>query len=58
MRSFKKILLTAGIFLLIVSLLSAFFIGCYLHGENFHYPDGLERDEIIEELVRSYMATH
>ena len=43
MRSFKKILKTAAIFLLAVILLSAFFIGCYLSGENYYYQDNRER---------------
>lgn len=46
MQNFKRIAKTVGIFLLMVGLLSAFFIACYLKGENFHYQDGLERDEI------------
>lgn len=50
MRSFKKILKTAGVFLLLVSLLSAFFIGCYLRGENYHYQDGRERDACAGRL--------
>lgn len=54
MRNFKKILKTVGIFLLAVAVLSAFFIECYLRGENFHYQDGLEREELsgkVELLV-------
>ena len=50
MRSFKKILKTVGIFFLIVSLLSAFFITCYLKGENYHYQDGRERDAVAGSL--------
>jgi hypothetical protein len=51
MQSFKKIMMTVGIFLLIVSLLSAFFIGCYLRGENYHYQDGRERDEVAGSVT-------
>lgn len=51
MRSFKRILKTAGIFLFAVCLLSAFFIGCYLNGENFHYQDGRERDALSGKVT-------
>ncbi len=51
MRNFRKILKTVVIFLLIVSLLSAFFITCYLKGENYHYQDGRERDELAGSLT-------
>lgn len=50
MRNFKRILKTAAVFLLLVSLFSAFFIACYLRGENFHYQDGRERDALAGEL--------
>ena len=54
MRSFKvllKILRTAVVFLLTVSLLSAFFIACYLRGENFHYQDERERTELSGDVT-------
>lgn len=51
MRSFKKILKTAGLFVLVVSLISALFITCYLKGENYHYQDGRERDELAGSLT-------
>ena len=50
MRSFKRFLKTVGLFLLIVSLLSGFFIGCYLEGENFHYQDAREREALSGKL--------
>ena len=50
MRSFKGILKTVGVFLLAVSLLSAFFIACYLKGENFHYQDAREREALRGKL--------
>ena len=50
MRNFRKILKTVVIFLLIVGVLSAFFIGCYLKGENYHYQDGRERDAVAGSL--------
>ena len=57
MRSFKKILMTVGIFVLTVSLLSAFFIGCYLRGENYHYQDGRERDEVAGSVTTILCGT-
>lgn len=51
MRSFKRFLKTVGIFLLTVCLLSGFFIGCYLEGENFHYQDAREREALEGELT-------
>ncbi len=51
MRSFRRILKTVGIFLLIVSVVSAFFISCYLKGENFFYQDGRERDAMSGQLT-------
>ncbi len=50
MRSFKRFLKTVGIFLLIVAILSSFFISCYLKGENFHYQDARERDALSGKL--------
>ena len=51
MRSFKKILNTAAIFLLAVILLSAFFIGCYLSGENYYYQDNRERAALSGDIT-------
>ena len=54
MRSFKialKILRTVGIFLLAVAMLSAGFVWCYLHGENYHYQDSRERDELAGSVT-------
>lgn len=50
MRSFRKILKTAGIFLLAVILLSALFAELYLHGENFNYQDAKEREQLAGSI--------
>ncbi len=50
MRNFKKILKSVGAFLLAVCLLSAFFIACYLKGENFHYQDAREREALAGQV--------
>ena len=51
MRSFKIILKTVGIFLLIVTLLSVLFAEMYFRGENFDYQDYRERDELAGKLT-------
>lgn len=51
MRNFKLILRTVAVFLLAIVLLSAFFIGCYLSGENFYFQDGREREAASGKLT-------
>lgn len=51
MRSFKRILKTVTVFVLIVALLSVFFIECYLRGENFHYQDAWEREAVSGKVT-------